>query len=112
MDISRVSGCFRVDLDPEGYIKNARLVYGGVALMPTRVRGAEEALTGKRWTPESVASIRPLLLEAFTPITDVRGSADYRRQLVPELLEKFFDETQIGLHTPWEHRALDRGLVV
>jgi xanthine dehydrogenase molybdopterin binding subunit/xanthine dehydrogenase small subunit len=106
MDISTVSGCFRVDLDPAGYVKNARLVYGGVAVTPSRVRGAEDALTGKPWTVESVARIRPLLLEAFTPITDVRGSADYRRELVTELLEKFFEETQVGLRTPWEHRAL------
>jgi xanthine dehydrogenase molybdopterin binding subunit/xanthine dehydrogenase small subunit len=106
MDISTVAGCFRVDLDPDGCVKNARLVYGGVALMPSRVRSAEEALTGKAWTAESVATIRPLLLKAFTPITDVRGTAEYRRELVPELLEKFYDETQTGLRQPWEHRDL------
>jgi xanthine dehydrogenase molybdopterin binding subunit/xanthine dehydrogenase small subunit len=106
MDISTVSGCFRVELDSDGYVKSARLVYGGVAVMPSRVRSAEEGLTGKAWTAESVAAVRPLVLKAFTPITDVRGSADYRRDLVPELLEKFFEETQVGLRTPWEHRAL------
>jgi xanthine dehydrogenase large subunit len=106
MDISTVSGCFRVDLDRDGCVKKARVVYGGVAVMPSRVRSVEEALTGKAWTAESVAIIGPLLLQAFTPITDVRGSADYRRALVVELLGKFFEETQAGLRTPWGHRAL------
>jgi xanthine dehydrogenase molybdopterin binding subunit/xanthine dehydrogenase small subunit len=106
MDISTVAGCFRVDLDVTGVVRKTRVVYGGVAVTPSRVRTAEEAITGKRWTAELIASLRELLRNTFTPITDVRGTLEYRRELVPELLEKFYDETQTGLRQQWEHRDL------
>jgi xanthine dehydrogenase molybdopterin binding subunit/xanthine dehydrogenase small subunit len=106
MDISTVSACFCVDLDSIGVVRKARVVYGGVAVTPSRVPAAEEVLTGKKWSAELVHGIRQLLLDAFTPITDVRGTAEYRHELIPELLEKFYDETQEELRVPWEHRDL------
>ena len=106
MDISTVSGCFRVDLSDAGIVKNARIAYGGVARIPSRTRTVEEALIGRLWSAETVASIRPLLTRAFSPISDVRGSASYRHALVIELLEKFFEETRSGLQSPFEHSPL------
>jgi xanthine dehydrogenase molybdopterin binding subunit/xanthine dehydrogenase small subunit len=90
MDISTVAACFTVDLDAAGVVRHARLGYGGVAAMPARARKAEHALLGKPWCAETVKEILPLLEAEFTPISDVRGSAEYRRALITSLFEKFY----------------------
>jgi xanthine dehydrogenase molybdopterin binding subunit/xanthine dehydrogenase small subunit len=93
MDISTVSACFAVDLDARGLVQRARLAYGGVAPVPGRARRTEQALLGKPWSEETIHETLPVLRDEFTPISDVRGSAEYRRGLVTSLLEKFFFDT-------------------
>ncbi|HWX20296.1 MAG TPA: xanthine dehydrogenase molybdopterin binding subunit [Candidatus Binatia bacterium] len=90
MDISTVAACFTVDLDERGRVRHARLAYGGVAAMPARARQTEEALLGKLWTEETIQDVLPQLRSEFAPISDVRGSAEYRRGLITSLLEKFY----------------------
>ncbi len=92
MDISTVAGGFAVSLGESGTIVRARLAFGGVAAMPARARQTEQALIGKRWRPETVEEVLPILASEFTPISDVRGSAAYRAQLIKTLLRKFFAE--------------------
>jgi len=94
MDISTVAACFTVEVDSRGVIRHARLGYGGVAAMPARARKTEEALLGRAWRRETVNEVLPILQAEFTPISDVRGSADYRRALITSLLEKFFCESE------------------
>jgi xanthine dehydrogenase molybdopterin binding subunit/xanthine dehydrogenase small subunit len=89
MDISTVAACFTVDLDADGVVRHARVAYGGVAAMPARARKTEQALLGERWCEEAISEVLPLLEGEFTPISDVRGSAEYRRALITGLLEKF-----------------------
>lgn len=89
MDISTVAGCFLVDLDAAGMVRHARLAYGGVAAMPARARQTESALVGKQWGHELIQSVLPILRTEFTPISDVRGEAVYRRGLITSLFEKF-----------------------
>ncbi len=90
MDISTVAGCFAVSLGESGTIVRARLAYGGVSAMPARARKTEEALIGKQWRRETAEEVLALLETEFTPISDVRGSALYRRQLIKTLFRKFF----------------------
>jgi xanthine dehydrogenase molybdopterin binding subunit/xanthine dehydrogenase small subunit len=94
MDISTVAGCFRIQLDTAGRIRLARVVYGGVAPTPVRATDVEAALIGKEWNRDTVAAVAEALAKRFTPISDVRGSAEYRTAMIVELLEKFFDDTQ------------------
>jgi xanthine dehydrogenase molybdopterin binding subunit/xanthine dehydrogenase small subunit len=93
MDISTVAGSFRVGLDDTDTIVYARLAYGGVAAMPARAKKAEAALLGKSWSTETVQSVLPILQTEFTPISDVRGSVEYRSGLITSLLEKFYFES-------------------
>ncbi len=92
-DISTVAAGFALTLDAEGRVEKARFAYGGVAATPLRARAAEDALVGKAWSQQSVEELRPHLEGAFTPLSDHRGSAEYRARMVPMLLEKFFHET-------------------
>ena len=90
MDISTVAACFVVDLDAANVVRHARLAYGGVAAMPARAKQTEAALVGHAWNEATVQAVLPVLAREFTPISDVRGSAEYRRGLIASLLEKFF----------------------
>ncbi|HEX8398000.1 MAG TPA: xanthine dehydrogenase small subunit [Pyrinomonadaceae bacterium] len=93
-DISIVAAAFAIDLNRENRIVKARLAYGGVAAIPARARGVEDWLTGKTWNPETVRDAKEQLKNAFTPLNDVRGSAEYRKLLVANLFEKFFVEME------------------
>jgi xanthine dehydrogenase molybdopterin binding subunit/xanthine dehydrogenase small subunit len=86
LDISIVAAAFRVDLDAAGVVRVARLAFGGVAAMPSRALAVEAALVGKKLADPAAAA---LLLDAFKPIDDARGGAEYRRGLIASLWEKF-----------------------
>ncbi|MBI3877833.1 MAG: molybdopterin-dependent oxidoreductase, partial [Verrucomicrobia bacterium] len=94
MDISTVAGCFTVDLDEQNIVCHVRLAYGGVAAMPARAKKTEAALLGKSWSAETIQSVLPILRTEFSPISDVRGSAEYRSGLITSLLEKFFHNSE------------------
>jgi xanthine dehydrogenase large subunit len=93
MDISAVAACFTVDLDAAGVARHVRLAYGGVAATPIRACQTESALLGRPWNAASIENALDLLRGEFSPLSDVRGSAEYRRGLVGGLLQKFFHDT-------------------
>ena len=63
-----------------------RVAIGGCGPVPLRLDAAEETLTGRLGDAAAVAAAGSLLAEAADPVDDVRGSADYRRRLIPRLL--------------------------
>ncbi len=87
MDISTVSAAFRIVTDAAGLVTQARLAYGGVAATPARALKTESALIGKRL--EATPEILDLLDSEFTPLTDLRGTATYRKSLIRDLFRKF-----------------------
>lgn len=91
-DISIVAAAFAIDLDQTHHIVQARLGYGGVAATPARAKAVEEWLLGKAWNMTTVQQAKILLKDAFTPLSDLRGSATYRKLLVANVFEKFFVE--------------------
>ncbi len=93
LDISAVSAGFRVTVDGEGRVTEARLAYGGMSATPARARATEAALVGQPWTEASVEAALPHLEKDFTPLSDHRGSAWYRAQVARNLLRGFFHET-------------------
>jgi xanthine dehydrogenase molybdopterin binding subunit/xanthine dehydrogenase small subunit len=87
MDISIVAAGIRVATDEAGLVTAARLVFGGVAEKTMRAKAVEDSLIGK---PLAVTEeLADLLEKAFTPLSDVRGSAAYRTAVVRGLFEKF-----------------------
>jgi xanthine dehydrogenase small subunit len=70
-----------------------RIAYGGMAATPKRALAVEAALLGKPWTQATVdAAIDAYSLD-FTPLTDMRASAEYRALAGRNLLWRFFAET-------------------
>jgi xanthine dehydrogenase small subunit len=60
-----------------------------MAAIPKRARACEEALRGKPWTEETIASVLPILDGEFRPLSDMRASANYRTRIARNLLRKF-----------------------
>ena len=97
LDISIVVGAFCLDTDAAGIVRRARIAYGGVADRTRRAARAETALTG-RSVDDAAGDVAEILRGEFTPIDDVRGSADYRSGLVVSLWEKFLSGEPSGIH--------------
>jgi xanthine dehydrogenase small subunit len=56
----------------------------------------EAGLSGKPWTEAAVEAAMTKYAEDFTPLTDMRATAEYRMLAARNLLMRFFAETQGG----------------
>ena len=84
--ISVVDAAVVVNRDQAGVVEEARIALGSVAATIIRVPLAEGFLLGKTLTAESIAEAGRLAAGSATPIDDVRGSADYRSEMVKVLV--------------------------
>jgi xanthine dehydrogenase small subunit len=91
-DISTVSAGMALDLDAGGRVRRARFAFGGVAPTPVRASAAEDAIAGQQWNPAAVERVRGVLDRTLRPISDHRGSAEYRREVSKSLVEKYYRE--------------------
>ncbi len=92
-DISTVSAAFAVDA-PHGVVQRAAFAFGGVAPTPVRVAEAEAHVAGRPWDLEAVWRTQEILGRALTPISDHRGSRDYRLAVARSLVERCWWEMQ------------------
>ena len=69
-------------------VKDIRIALGGVAPTPIRARKTEDAFRGQSLDWERIAELSRRVTEEVSPITDVRGSAEYRKQVSAGLLAK------------------------
>lgn len=67
---------------------------GGVATTPVRARKTEAALRGHPWNRQTLEQAISTLRAEFEPISDMRASAAYRRQVLGNLLERLWLQTQ------------------
>jgi len=91
MEIALVSVTSLVVLDKKT-CQSARVVLGAVAPTFIRAPKAETFLKGKEISEEVVEKAGELASQDCTPITDIRASADYRRQLVWVLTKRSLNE--------------------
>lgn len=70
----------------DGVIREARLALGSVAPTVVRPREIERALAGRPLTAEALTELRDALSSVARPISDLRASADYRRQVAGNIL--------------------------
>ncbi|MCW5980078.1 MAG: xanthine dehydrogenase family protein subunit M [Bryobacteraceae bacterium] len=87
MDIAVAGAGVAVTLD-DGHIRSARIALASVAPTPLFVEEAGEWLAGKPVEPQSLAAAADLARKAARPITDMRGTAEYRRHLCAVLTRR------------------------
>jgi carbon-monoxide dehydrogenase medium subunit len=82
-DLATVAVAALITLDSEGTIcEDARVVLGAVAPTVIRAFKAEKALMGKTVTEDVIQESAQMASEESLPITDIRGSAEYRKEMV------------------------------
>jgi xanthine dehydrogenase small subunit len=59
-----------------------------------RARQTEAALLGQPWTETTLLAAQAALAQDFTPLSDMRASADYRLQVAQNLLRRAWLETR------------------
>ena len=93
-DISTVAAGMALDRDASGRVRRARFAFGGVAATPLLLAEAEAAVQGRPWDEAAVARVREVLDRSLTPMSDHRGSKEYRLQVARSLVEKFWWEAR------------------
>jgi len=88
MDIAVVGVGVRLTLGDDGSITHARICLGAVAPTVIRPNDAEESLIGQAPSNELFERAAHLSKEAARPISDVRGSAEFRRYLVGAMTKR------------------------
>ena len=92
-DISAVCGCISVLCDGND-VQSARIAFGGMAGTPKRATAAETALQGARWTSDTVENAMEALESDFSPLSDMRASAQYRLRTAQNMLLRYWLEDQ------------------
>lgn len=87
LDIAVVGVGSQVTL-ASGVCKKARIALAAVAPTPVHATAAERALEGQTLTPQKIEEAATLAVEAARPISDQRGSAEFRRHLVRVLTRR------------------------
>jgi carbon-monoxide dehydrogenase medium subunit len=80
-DFATVGVAVQLSLD-DGRIRSAGIGLTSVGPRNIKAREAEESLAGAEPTPEAFAEAGRLAAQAAHPVTDVRGSAEYKRKVV------------------------------
>jgi xanthine dehydrogenase small subunit len=84
-DISTVCAAFNIVIE-QHIVRDARLAFGGMAEVPKRALHAEAVLHGRRLDRETATAAAEALTLDFRPISDWRGSAEYRMTVAQNLL--------------------------
>jgi len=92
-DISALCGAFAIRLE-EGHVAEARIAFGGMAGIPARAPACEAALTGKPWSEAAIEAAAQAIAEDYQPLSDLRGSAEYRLAAAANLVRGLWLEPE------------------
>ena len=88
-DISAVCGCLNITAK-DGIITQARIAFGGMAGTPARALKTETALVSQVWCAETFATAQTAMVQDFTPLSDMRASAEYRARVAENMLMRYY----------------------
>jgi CO/xanthine dehydrogenase FAD-binding subunit len=106
-DFAIASAAVAVAKDPDGRIRRAGVALGGVGPTPMRMREAESVLEGRGASEDSLRDAARAAAGAAEPMTDVHGTADYRRALAEVLtFEALIEATGVQVRSNGSRRIL------
>lgn len=91
LDIASVNSALSITVE-KGHIKEAHVSIGGVAPIPKYLHKTSSFFKDKSLSVELVLKANAILQKEISPISDVRGSSDYKRLLARQLLFAHFIE--------------------
>jgi xanthine dehydrogenase small subunit len=97
-DISAICGAYSLKRNGAN-IADIKIAYGGLAAVPKRALYCEARLGGLEWNEDTVQTGIDALNEDFSPVTDMRSTAEYRRKVCGNLLKRFYLDTS-GIAPP------------
>ncbi len=92
-DISAVCGCFNLPNDSSSF-GAVRLAFGGMAGTPARARHAETAMVDQPVTLATIEAAMIALSQDFSPLSDMRASAEYRMKAAQNMLLRAYYSIQ------------------
>lgn len=87
MDLAVASVALLLEMEGKKCYK-ARVAAGSVAPVPLRLSKVEALLEGKAFSKKLVSEAQKLSSEIVNPITDIRASEEYRREIVGVLVRR------------------------
>ncbi|MCZ4372586.1 xanthine dehydrogenase small subunit [Vibrio diazotrophicus] len=93
-DIATVTLAINMTIGSDKRVKSCIISAGGVAAKSVRLFELEEVFVGHSLTQPIVNKARQMVTQVIHPLSDVRGSAEYRVKLVQNLLQRFYLESQ------------------
>ncbi len=92
LDISVVNVAMGLQVDSAGRIQWVRIALGAVAPTAIRAAATEANLRGRTLNAEAIAEAEEGVVRAVNPITDIRASAVYRREMCRVLTRRALEE--------------------
>jgi CO/xanthine dehydrogenase FAD-binding subunit len=92
MDVAVVGVGILLTLGQDNRIERARIALGAVAPTPIRARQAEAALEGSTAGESLFSQAAETAASEARPVSDIRGSAEFRRHLVRVMTERCLSE--------------------
>ena len=91
VDIASVNSCLFLNFKGSN-ILDLRVSFGGVYPYPVRIFRGEDFIKGKELNLENILKLAEICQDEVKPISDVRGSDKFRKQLVfNHILKHFYD---------------------
>jgi len=90
LDIATVNSAISISTDRENKIAQASVSIGGVGPIPTYLHKTSAFLEGKYVNPYTIKEAAQILQQEIKPISDVRGSSEYKRLLARQLFFSHF----------------------
>lgn len=97
MEIAIVNVCAALSSDEQKNCFDVRIALGAVAPTPIRARKAEALLREHSLTPRLIEECAEMAVTETRPISDIRGSAEYRKEMVRVLVKKMIQDLA-GIH--------------
>ncbi len=98
VDISSVNSSMSVSIH-EGEVYDMNLAFGGVKEYPALAEKTMEYLLFKPITDKVIEKAINIAVNEFNPISDVRGSDEYRSLLIRNHLKKHFDRLKLAMNS-------------